>query len=440
LSKQKSGTRSAYGQRRASELNLGDTRDDNKRDGNKAAGSGASGSLVSFLKLGYGAIVFLTIVVLGYVALQSDDNEAEGVYSADIMAPDYTYTRSAPDNGEVFDLEELAAVISGDDGSNLEIAMKDIDSVLSKRDVDVGEKSADNAEVQKRTTINQLNSLPDGSLDSFSDNLNEQTGAVSASVKPVVWRQNEHLWASNDVAKLPKLVVVIDDMGIVSSASREIAKIKGPFTLAYLPYANRLDWQIKAVRDAGHELIIHMPMEPKDPSVNPGDNALLADIDRSEFQRRLDWNMDRFEGFVGVNNHMGSLLTERAGAMIQVMERLKRDNLLFLDSVTSSKTTAASAARALGVPYASRDIFLDNNKDKALIKKQLLKAEAIAKRRGYAIAIGHPYDETLEVLKEWRKDLDARGFQLVPLSQIIAERQAKSQQVARGSQPNKLLN
>ena len=214
-------------------------------------------------------------------------------------------------------------------------------------------------------------------------------------------------------------------MGIVERASEAMGKMKGPFTLAYLPYADHLERQVEAVREANHELIIHMPMEPKDASVDPGSNALLSSLNAQELNERLNWNMNRFRGFVGVNNHMGSLLTERADVMVQIMAILKHNNLLFLDSVTTPKTVGASAAKAVGVPYASRDIFLDNVKDKNAIKAQLRKVEAIAKKRGYAIAIGHPYDETMAVLKEWRGKLEERGFQLVPLSQVVFERESR---------------
>ncbi len=359
--------------------------------------SDAIGSLMNVLKLGYGLIVIIVICVLAYVVLRTETSLPKTDIEYDGDPSDYSYARNAPQ-----DLGDLTAIISGDKIDDVNIELKDIDTVLPKSVAEGGNIS--NREV---------------------GTANARVAAKSASIVkaiiPETWRKNEKLWAAPD-AKKPSLVIVIDDMGIVERASEIVADIKGPFTLAYLPYANHLDRQVEAVSNAGHELIVHMPMEPKDDAADPGDNALLANLSPEEFSRRLDWNMKRFKGYVGINNHMGSLLTERAGDMVHIMTKLKANNLLFLDSVTSSKTTAASAAKAVGVPYASRDIFLDNNKNKDAIMTQLLKAEAIAKRRGYAIAIGHPYNETLEVLREWRSTLDQRGFQLVPLSQIIFQR------------------
>lgn len=232
------------------------------------------------------------------------------------------------------------------------------------------------------------------------------------------WQTFAAAWPTD---QRPKIAVVIDDLGLLHSASDRLAAMPGPYTLAYLPYAEDLPSQTAKVRAAGHELMVHLPMEPKNQSTDPGPNALLAGLDHQEFERRIDWNLKRFDGFVGVNNHMGSLMTEQAGQMVRVMVHLRRGGYLFLDSLTSPKSVASRAAAATGVPHIKRDIFLDNIQEKALIEQQLAKAERIARRRGYAVAIGHPYDATLSALQDWRSTLDERGFVLVPISLLVAE-------------------
>lgn len=378
----------------------------NKRKPNSAEAdygvkNDAIGSLMNVLKLGYGLIVIIVICVLAYVVLETETSILKDDVEYNGDPSDYSYARNAPQ-----DLGDLTAIISGEKIDDVNIDLKDIDTVLPK------------------SVVEEIN-ISKREVGTANARIAAKSASIVKAIVPKTWRKNEKLWAAFD-AKKPSLVIVIDDMGIVERASEVIADIKGPFTLAYLPYANHLERQVEAVSNAGHELIVHMPMEPKDKAADPGDNALLANLSSEEFSRRLDWNMKRFKGYVGINNHMGSLLTERAGDMVHIMAKLKANDLLFLDSVTSPKTTAASAAKAVGVPYASRDIFLDNNKNKEAIITQLSKAEAIAKRRGYAIAIGHPYNETLEVLREWRATLDQRGFQLVPLSQIIFQRSEKA--------------
>ena len=184
------------------------------------------------------------------------------------------------------------------------------------------------------------------------------------------------------VSTLPKLAIVIDDLGLSLEASERFARIQGPLTLAYLPYANSLRYQTKLVRSAGHELLVHLPMEPKSRVADPGPNALLSDLDARELHRRILWNLSRFEGFVGINNHMGSAFTENSVGMLAVLDTLRMRQLVFLDSITSPKSVGISTARKLGVPYASRDIFLDNDRDYDKIRRQLDKAIKIAERRG----------------------------------------------------------
>lgn len=228
---------------------------------------------------------------------------------------------------------------------------------------------------------------------------------------------------------LPKIAIVIDDMGLVRSATDRLAETAGPLTLAFLPYADDLPSQTQRVRRYGHELMVHLPMEPKSKYADPGRNALLLSVDQAEFDRRLDWNLSRFDGFVGINNHMGSRLTEDHSRMARVMEVLNRSGLLFLDSLTSSQTAGPRAAKASSVPYLKRDVFLDNVREREAITRQLIKTIALAKRRGSAIAIGHPYDQTIDVLNEWLPQLRQHGVQLVPISHLMKQKQKNGAQL-----------
>lgn len=238
-----------------------------------------------------------------------------------------------------------------------------------------------------------------------------------------VWQQNAAVWVEG--SQYPKIAIVIDDVGLSYDVSMSMTEMAGPLTLSFLPYAELLPDQARALKLAGHELMVHMPMEPKVKTADPGPNALLSGLALSEFERRIAWNLSRFDGFVGVNNHMGSLLTEQPGLMVRVMVHLRRDGYLFLDSLTSPNSVAARAARATGVPTVSRDVFLDNERTMQAIVAQLAETEAIARRRGYAVAIGHPYDETLKALEFWMAGLPQKRLMLVPLSQIVADREEK---------------
>ena len=215
-----------------------------------------------------------------------------------------------------------------------------------------------------------------------------------------------------------RVVIVIDDLGLDRSAVRRLAAIPGPLTLSFLPYAPEVAAQAAMMRAAGHELLVHLPMQPKGGN-DPGPMALAERLPRAEFDRRLEWNLSRFEAYVGVNNHMGSRLTEDPRAMRRVMRALRAHGLLFLDSRTTPGTVAEREAVAVGLPHAARDVFLDNEQDAGAVRTQLAKLERLAKRHGRAVAIGHPHRETLDAIGEWIPAAKRRGLVLVPLSAAV---------------------
>jgi uncharacterized protein len=217
----------------------------------------------------------------------------------------------------------------------------------------------------------------------------------------------------------PEIAIVIDDLGLNRHNTAALNTLKAPLTLSFLPYAGALEQQAQAARAAGHELMLHVPMEPVGADW-PGPDALLSSLSPSDFLSRFRAQLRSFRGFVGINNHMGSLLTADRGAMDEIMTELKARGLLFVDSRTTSKTVAATEAQRLGVPHAERDVFLDNEANLDAIRRQLEATERIARRRGVAVAIGHPHDLTIEALRGWLPTLEERGFALVPISTIVA--------------------
>ena len=217
----------------------------------------------------------------------------------------------------------------------------------------------------------------------------------------------------------PMVAIVIDDVGLSRGRAGRTAALPGPLTLALLSYAEDLPALARTARAAGHELLVHIPMEPEGGAVDPGPRPLLSSHSASELRQRLAQELGRFSGYVGVNNHMGSRLTADPAAMAVVMAELQARGLLFLDSRTTAATVAATVARAAGVPTLERDVFLDNELDPAAIRAALATVEERARTQGYAIAIGHPHDVTLEVLAQWLPQARRRGFHLVPLSFLV---------------------
>jgi uncharacterized protein len=230
--------------------------------------------------------------------------------------------------------------------------------------------------------------------------------------------------AAPAVAGRARVAIVIDDLGVDRRRTERTIALKGPLTLSFLAYADDLPHLTEEARRAGHELLVHVPMEPMSHSENMGPNGLAVSLSHDELLRRLRWDLGRFEGYVGINNHMGSRFTSDAPSMIAVMQELKGRGLLFIDSRTIASTVAAELAQRVGVPNASRDVFLDNESDATAVAERLAVLEATARRHGSAIAIGHPHDGTLAELTLWLDTLAAKGLALVPVSAIVKERWA----------------
>ncbi|KAF0110815.1 MAG: conserved exported protein of unknown function [Rhodospirillaceae bacterium] len=220
----------------------------------------------------------------------------------------------------------------------------------------------------------------------------------------------------------PQVAIVIDDLGIDRQRSSRAIRLPGPLTTAWLSYAHDLVRQTREARARGHELMIHVPMEPKNSRLDPGPDVLRTDMDVHTLKAKLDNILGRFPGYVGINNHMGSRFTTDSHAMTVVITELKRHGVLWLDSRTARDTVGPSLARRFGVPFAERQIFLDNENNLFHVRSMLQKLESLARRQGYALGIGHPRDATLTALKEWVPEAKRKGLVLVPVSAIVARR------------------
>jgi polysaccharide deacetylase 2 family uncharacterized protein YibQ len=136
-------------------------------------------------------------------------------------------------------------------------------------------------------------------------------------------------------------------------------------------------------------------------------------------QKRLDWAFARVPAAEGVNNHMGSRATSDPASMLEVLQAVRRRNLPFVDSRTSPLSVGDALAERLGLAHAARDVFLDNVPTQEAVLRQLGEAERLARRRGHAIAIGHPFPATLGVLESWLPAAEARGLKIVRAGALV---------------------
>jgi polysaccharide deacetylase 2 family uncharacterized protein YibQ len=220
----------------------------------------------------------------------------------------------------------------------------------------------------------------------------------------------------------PLIAVIIDDLGYHKSPDDEVATMPLPVTCAILPNTPYSKQLAKSSLENGKEVILHLPMQSTEG--NPlGPGGLEMDMSERLFKMSLSGSLESLPGVSGVNNHMGSLLTQHPGHMSWLMHELKdRPDLYFIDSRTTANTVALKIAREYNIPSLRRDIFLDSiPDDEAYASEQLDKALKIAEKKGYAIVIGHPYPATLNTLKTRAPELKAAGYQFVTVSELITE-------------------
>lgn len=218
----------------------------------------------------------------------------------------------------------------------------------------------------------------------------------------------------------PRLAIIIDDMGPDIKKLAELLEVRGQLTIAIMPNM-RDSGRISSLAAArGLDVIVHMPMEPRElMEHNPGGGALLVAMSPEEIRLKVEEGMKTVPDAIGINNHMGSRFTEDEQRMREVLKVVKKKDMLFVDSRTTSNSVAGRVARDLGVPSADRNVFLDNTRDVEYIKAQLREAARLAKRGGRAIAIGHPYPETIKALREAVPGLAADGVDVVGISEIV---------------------
>ena len=232
---------------------------------------------------------------------------------------------------------------------------------------------------------------------------------------------NEATEAQTTLPKDKKYIaIVIDDLGVSPQYTKDILSLKKPLTASFLPYAPANKKQVQQAKDAGFEVMLHVPMMPHHRAAL-APVTLAPEMDKATVQKHLREFMKYYEGagMKGANNHMGSEFTENAQSLGYVMEILKENGWFFLDSKTTGKSVGKQVATQYGVPYIARDVFLDNEEDYNYIMGQLQETENVAQKYGRAVAIGHPHKQTYLALKDWLATVEERGFVLVHLSDLI---------------------
>lgn len=215
-----------------------------------------------------------------------------------------------------------------------------------------------------------------------------------------------------------RLAIIIDDLGNSLRYGLQAIALPAPISFAVMPHRKHSKELAERAGRLGKDVILHAPMS----TVNGrklGAGALDENLDEVTFKDRLRFSIANIPYVSGINNHMGSQLTTRPQAMKWVMEVLKEERLFFVDSRTNANSVAYKTAFKMGLPSATRDIFLDNIINIDSIHIQFKKALAIAQRYGSAIAIGHPHKATLTYLNHVLPQLEGTNVAIHSVSDLL---------------------
>lgn len=215
-----------------------------------------------------------------------------------------------------------------------------------------------------------------------------------------------------------KIAIVIDDWGYNRNNLEILDKIKYPLTCSILPDLNYTSQLAEELHARGYEILLHLPMEPHE-KYRLEKNTILTSMDEQAIREIIGEDLGKIPYTKGVSNHMGSRATEDARTVEIVLKELKKERLYFLDSLVSGKSVCSYLAKKIGVGFAKRDVFLDNEQDPAYIKSQLYKLKTKARIIGQAVGIGHDRKITLEVLKDAMPQLEKEGYKFVLVSDLV---------------------
>lgn len=227
-----------------------------------------------------------------------------------------------------------------------------------------------------------------------------------------------------------EVAIIIDDIGYNRSQGLAAINIPGNLTYAIIPHSPHAKSLAIAAYKMQKELILHAPMSNIH-NYPMGQSGLTEEMSEEDFHNTLSNAIASVPYVIGVNNHMGSLLTQQQRPMEWTMKTLKAHGLYFIDSRTTPASVAWKTAQQFNIASLKRDVFLDHKRDSVFIAEQFERFISIAKRKGYAIAIAHPYPETIKYLENNINRLKVHGIRLRTASELVNHYSPNKQQQAK---------
>ncbi len=221
-------------------------------------------------------------------------------------------------------------------------------------------------------------------------------------------------------AEAPRVAIIIDDMGYHLANGKRAIGLPGPVSFSFLPGAPRARALAEEAHALGKDILLHLPLQAANDEASPGPAEIHIDMSRDRLAFMFNEAMDAVPHVIGVNSHRGSLLTRHPGHMQWLMEEIRdRDSLFFIDSYTHHDSVALQIAIENGVDAMKRDVFLDPDPSPEAVEREFERLKAVARQRGRALAIGHPYSSTLDLLERELPRLAEEGFELVRVSDLM---------------------
>lgn len=212
----------------------------------------------------------------------------------------------------------------------------------------------------------------------------------------------------------PKLAIIMDDISTNAQAS-ELKKLSIKVTPSIFPPEKQHPKTAELAKEFS-VYMVHLPLQALN-YTNEKANTLRTGDSKEKISQRIKDIKNDFKGVKYINNHTGSGFTSDFKSTLALLDELKNSEIYFIDSLTTNKSTVLDASKKLGLKYAYRDVFLDNEQNVSKILKMINNAVAVAKKDGVAIAICHPYKSTFEALKIAQKDA-FKGVEVVYVDKI----------------------
>jgi uncharacterized protein len=219
----------------------------------------------------------------------------------------------------------------------------------------------------------------------------------------------------------PRIALIVGGLGLNDDGTANaIAQLPGAVSLGFAPYGARLSEDAAAARDAGHETLLQLPMEPFDYSNdNPGPHTLMTSSSEAQRLDDLHWLMGRFQGYAGVTNFLGAKLTADETALSPLLRDVASRGLFYIDDGASPRSLARSAAAKIKLPAAAADVVIDAVQKPEAIEEALTRLEAVARANGTALGVATALPVSVDRIARWARGLEARGLALTPVSAIV---------------------